>query len=95
MILRSLYRCLVWLHPPAFRLQFEEEILWIFDEAVGTWGAAILIADASISLARQWLTGSVLWIGAGAVIGGIVPLVIGFGSFIPWTNLWHAFRSAL
>ena len=32
-MVRNLYRCLVWLHPSAFRLRFEEEMLWIFDEA--------------------------------------------------------------
>jgi hypothetical protein len=31
-VTRSLYRHLVWLHPPAFRQKFAEEMLWIFDE---------------------------------------------------------------
>jgi hypothetical protein len=42
MITRWLYRCLVRLHPAVFRLRFEEEMLWIFDEA--------LLGDGSISL---------------------------------------------
>jgi hypothetical protein len=54
MMVRGLYRSLVWLHPVAFRLQFGEEMLWIFDQAVDTWSAGSLIADAGISLARQW-----------------------------------------
>ena len=39
-MVRNLYRCLVWLHPSTFRLQFEEEMLWIFDEAADARGAA-------------------------------------------------------
>jgi hypothetical protein len=84
MMVRGLYRCLVWLHPPAFRLRFGEEMLWIFDQAVGAWGAASLIVDASISLSRQWLLRSGLWKWAAAGIAGIVPLIIAFGSFLPW-----------
>ena len=34
-MLRSLYRRLLCLHPPAFRQRFAEEMLWIFDEAAG------------------------------------------------------------
>jgi hypothetical protein len=93
-MIRNLYRCLVWLHPPSFRMQFEDEMLWIFDQAAGSWSATALLADAGLSLARQWLKGSVLWKGVGAIIGGIVPLVIGYGSFIPWERVWHALRSA-
>ena len=52
-MVRGLYRSLVWLHPVAFRLQFGEEMLWIFDQAVDTWCAGSLIADAGMSLARQ------------------------------------------
>jgi hypothetical protein len=37
-MVRGLYRCLVWLHPAPFRLQFAEEMVWIFDEAAGKWG---------------------------------------------------------
>jgi hypothetical protein len=93
MIMRGLYRCLVWLHPPAFRQHFAEEMLWIFDEASATTGAVSLVADAGISLVRQWLMRSELWKGVAAVIGGIVPMVIAFGSFIPWEGVWRALRS--
>jgi hypothetical protein len=84
MMIRGLYRCLVWLHPPAFRLRFEEEMVWVFDQAVGTWGAAALVADAIISLSRQWLLRSGLWKWAAAGLAGIVLLIIAFGSFLPW-----------
>ena len=87
-MVRGLYRCLVRLHPVAVRVRFEEEMLWIFDEAEGTWGAASLIADASISLTRRWLTRLELWKWVAAGIAGIVPLIIAFGSFIPWDRAW-------
>ena len=75
MMVRGLYRSLVWLHPVAFRLQFGEEMLWIFDESRGAWD--------QISLARQWLIRSDLWIWVAAAIAGIVPLIVSFGSFLP------------
>jgi hypothetical protein len=50
--IRRFYRCLVWLHPAAFRLRFEEEMLWI-DEGADAWGTASLVLDASVSLVRQ------------------------------------------
>ena len=55
MMNRSLYRWLICLHPPAFRLRFEQELLWIFDESSDASGAAPLLYDAAISLLRQWL----------------------------------------
>ncbi len=79
---RTLYRCLVGLHPPAFRRRFEEELLWIFGESRDGFGAAALLYDAAISLLRQWLMRSGMW---KWVLGGIVgalPVVIGFGSFL-------------
>jgi hypothetical protein len=94
MIMRRLYCCLVWLHPAAFRQRFGEEMIWIFDEAAGTWGAVTLLADTGISLIRQWLTPSGLWKGLAAVIIGILPVVIAFGTFIPWESVWRALRSA-
>jgi hypothetical protein len=83
-MVRVLYRCLVWLHPAAFRLQFEEEMLWIFGQAADAWGAGSLVADAGISLSRQWLIRSGLWRWAVAGIAGLVLLIIAFGSFLPW-----------
>jgi hypothetical protein len=87
-MLRRLYRCLVSLHPPVFRERFEEELLWIFEEASGSWGAGSLVADASISLTRQWLIRLELWRWAAAGLAGLVPLLIAFGSFLPWDRAW-------
>jgi hypothetical protein len=55
---RSLYRCLLRLHPLSFRSQFAREMLRIFDEEQekeGVIGTTKLLADAFVSLARQWL----------------------------------------
>lgn len=53
-MLRVLYACLLRLHPPYFRRRYAEEMLWIFDQASGTRAVARLMADAALSLARQW-----------------------------------------
>lgn len=82
-MVRRLYRCLIWLHPAAFRLRFEEEILWIFDEAADGWGAASLLRDASISLLRQWLLRSRLWKWLVAGIAAVVPPILVFGDWDP------------
>ena len=84
MMIRKVYQYLVWLHPPAFRRRFEEEMLWIFDEAADAWGAPALIRDAGISLIRQWLIRSGLWKWVVAGVAGFIPLIIAFGSFLPW-----------
>jgi hypothetical protein len=82
---RTLYRSLVRLHPPAFRMRFEAELLWIFDESCVSSGSLPLLHDAVISLSRQWLLRSEMWKWALAGIAGFVPLLIGFGTFLfPW-----------
>ena len=83
-MIRGLYRCLIRLHPAGFRLRFQEEMLWIFDEAASAWGAASLFVDVTVSLLRQWLLRSGLWRWAVASIAGIVLLILAFGSFLPW-----------
>jgi hypothetical protein len=73
---RTLYRWLLWLHPPAFRREFAGEMLWIFEEAAAE-GVAPLFADGVISLLRQWLLRSGPWKIAAAVIGGLVEVTAG------------------
>jgi len=58
---RSLYRILLRLHPECFRKQYEEQMLWIFDESVQSRGAVSLLLDAVVSLARQWVLRSGYW----------------------------------
>jgi hypothetical protein len=83
-MLRSLYGFLLALHPAVFRQRFADEMLCIFDEASATGSTASLLADAGLSLTRQWLVRSGLWIWAAASIAGLVPLLLAFGSFLPW-----------
>jgi hypothetical protein len=94
MIMRSLYRFLVWLHPLEFREKFGEEMLCIFDEAAGGPGSASLVADAASSMARQWLSRAQLWKWALATLGGMVSLFCGFGGFLTWRGIWEAVRAA-
>jgi hypothetical protein len=56
---RFLYRCLIGLHPRAFRERFGDEMLCVFDEAAGTSG--MFLADGVGSLARQRILRSGLW----------------------------------
>jgi hypothetical protein len=79
---RTLYRWLVCLHPPAFRLRFEEELLWIFDECGAESSTTSLVYDAVISLLRQWVMRSEMWKWVLAGIAGALPVLIGFGSFL-------------
>lgn len=51
---RSLFRLLVSLHPRAFRERFAGEMLSIFDHSDGKMAALGLVADAFLSLLRQW-----------------------------------------
>jgi hypothetical protein len=82
--MRSLYEVLLRLHPPYFRKRFSPEMLWIFEEAKSSWGAVSLFRDAIFSLVRQWLIRSELWKWLVAGIASVVPLLIAFGSFLPW-----------
>jgi hypothetical protein len=82
--MRFVYAILIHLHPPSFRKRFAEEMSWIFDEAANSWGVFSLFRDAILSLLRQWLIRSGLWKWVLAGIAGIIPLIIAFGSFLPW-----------
>ncbi len=60
-MLRSFFRFLVILHPPAFRKRFAGEMLSIFDQASGKGPELELIADAFLSLLRQWGLRPAFW----------------------------------
>lgn len=75
-MIRTLYRFLLWLHPPAFRDQFAEEMLWIFDEGAASQGVVRLLADGFTSLMRQWVLRSGSWKVAAAVAGGVLQVTI-------------------
>jgi hypothetical protein len=53
-MIRLLYIWLIRLHPAHFRQQFGDEMLWIFDQAAGIRTGVSLLADAFLSLLRQW-----------------------------------------
>lgn len=76
---RRLYGGLVSLHPPAFRQEFSNEMMWIFDEAAGRDGIAAFFTDGLVSLARQWLIREGAWKVGVAAIGGMlhISLVLG------------------
>jgi hypothetical protein len=69
---QSLYHALIALHPARFRDRFGDEMLCVFDEA-GRDRARRLLADAVLSLLRQWLLRSNLWkTASGAVISSLL-----------------------
>ena len=75
--MRPCYRCLLWLHPPAFRREFGGEMLWIFDQAAESQGALPLVCDGLGSLARQWLLRSGWWKIAIAMALAMVEVIFG------------------
>jgi hypothetical protein len=60
-MLRLFYSWLLRFHPARFRERFAEEMLSIFDHVEGRAAAAELVADAFISLVRQWTVRSEYW----------------------------------
>lgn len=82
MMIRTFYHWLISLHPPVFRERFADELLWIFDESRDASGTGTLFCDAIISLLRQWLLRSGMWKWVLGGIAAILPLLIGFGSFM-------------
>ena len=87
--MRFVYVLLIGLHPPSFRRRFSQEMLCIFEEAANSWGAGSLFCDAILSLLRQWLFRSGLWIWLVAGLASVIPLLIAFGSFLPWDKPIH------
>ncbi|MDA0205875.1 MAG: hypothetical protein O3A53_03690 [Acidobacteria bacterium] len=52
--MRTLYRLLLQLHPPAFRERYAAEMLWIFDQTEDGLETVRLLGDGVVSLLRQW-----------------------------------------
>jgi hypothetical protein len=75
--MRTCYRSLLWLHPPAFRREFADEMLWIFDRAAESQSTAALFVDAAGSLVRQWLLRSGWWKIALALGLAVLQIVLG------------------
>jgi hypothetical protein len=85
--MRTLYHALLLLHPPEFRRRYPPEMMCIFDEAAGEFGAPRLIGDALCSLGRQWVLRSGLWKLALAVVAACVQVLAG-------GLIWLAMRTA-
>jgi len=83
---RSLYRSLLWLHPPGFRGQFADEMLWIYDETAAA-GVFALFADGLASLARQWLMSYQTWTLAAAGLGGALHSALFLLMTLPMVQL--------
>jgi len=75
--MRTLYQCLLLLHPPVFRRRFGPEMLLIFEEAVRSSGALSLFLDGFVSLARQWVLRAGTWKLAAAVLGACIQVTGG------------------
>jgi hypothetical protein len=84
-MMRTLYKYLVRMHPPAFRRQFAAEMLCIFDEAAESSGVQWLCFDCLVSLVRQWVLRSGSWKPAVAVMAALLQIVA--GGFI-WLTPW-------
>ena len=72
---RTLYRTLLWLHPPAFRREFAGEMLWIFDESTVSGGPARLLLDGLASLARQWMIRCGAWKVFAGTLGALAQIL--------------------
>jgi hypothetical protein len=60
-MLRVLYGCVLRAHPRYFRERFAAEMQSIFDHTESKFAAAGLLADALLSLARQWTLRPQYW----------------------------------
>lgn len=97
-MLRVLHRLVLRAHPPYFRQRFAEEMQSIFDQAGGTLAAASLLADAILSLGRQWTLRPKFWEEpALAAVGHGAPLFSTLDSNKPRTSalVYGAFMSAV
>ena len=81
-MIRSLYRLLLSLHPPAFRGEFADQMLLIFDEARESEGVLMLFVDGLASLLRQWLVRQESWQVAVAIGGALLQVTVGGAGFL-------------
>jgi D-alanyl-D-alanine carboxypeptidase len=78
------YRCIVRLHPHAFRDQFGDEMMWIFEQAAETHGAFRLLGDGLVSLTRQWMFRPRWW---GVPMTEAVPTTSGEPGLFAWEHI--------
>ena len=81
---RYLYSRLVRLHPRDFRDSFGDEMLWIYDETnLSAFAGISLLADATVSLARQWVIGQAAWKIPVSLAGGMLYFALAFSLLVP------------
>lgn len=76
---RAMYRVLLLLHPAAFRKQFAEEMLCVFDEAASEQCSSGYCLSAAGSLLRHWLRHPTPWKFAGGLTGGVLTILWAVG----------------
>ena len=81
---RMAYRCIVRLHPHAFRDQFGDEMMWIFEQAAETHGAFRLLGDGLVSLTRQRMLRPRSW---GAPMTEAVPSTSSELGLFAWEHI--------
>ena len=77
---RWLYRLLLLLHPPGFRRRYGPEMLWIFDETARERSPAVLVGEAAVSIFRQWVLRTRVWIGVVSIAGALLTMLAGNAS---------------
>jgi hypothetical protein len=80
---RTFYQFLLLIHPSAFRHRFRDEMLSIFDEGGARHSRFVLLLDALVSFARQWLLRTDSWKILIAVSGAFIQL---WGFSLPLTG---------
>lgn len=83
-MMRGLYRLVLWLHPPSFRRRYADEMLWIYDSSAAEGETALLLQDAGVSLFRQWVLRSKLWIIV-AALAGAYGTILSASAFMHFT----------
>src|SRR6266404_8515686 len=81
---RIAYRCIVQLHPQAFRSQFGEEMMWTFEQAAETHGAFRLLGVGLVSLTRQWVFRPRPW---SVAMTEAVPCTSGETGLFAWEHI--------
>ena len=71
---KALYYAILYLHPPAFRRRFRDEMLSIFDEAKDGYFHLTLLADGLLSCVRQWVLRTGFWKFPAAIMGACIQL---------------------
>jgi len=74
-VTRTVYEFILWIHPPAFRRRFSDEMLSVFDEGAAGNFAFGLLLDGLISLARQWLGRTDSWKVLLAICGAFLQVL--------------------